>query len=1076
MPNNGYFRFPSIKNEKIVFVSDDDLWEVSTKGGVARRLTSNLGDVSRPTISPDGKYLAFTGVDEGHTEVYVMPSEGGRAKRITYLGSNCMTIGWTEDSKSIIFANNVGSPFLKYFRIYSVSVDGGQPEMLPTGPAMTISYGNKNKAVIGRNSVDAAKWKRYRGGTAGDIWIDTKGKGNFHRFITLKGNLTNPMWIGERIYFISDHEGYGNIYSANLDGEDLTRHTNHDDFFARNPSTDGNTIVYQAGGKIFTLDIVEDKSQEIEIELNSPQVQLNRKFVNPSQFLEDYSLHPKGHSVALTIRGKAITMANWEGPVSQHGTRNGVRYRLCRWLNDGERIVATSDEKGDERLVIFTVDGTKDVVKLDKIDIGLPLLMKISPKEDKVALSNNRHDVMIIDLKAKKRMYIERSEHGRIESIAWSPDGRWIAYDFPETPNTSCIKICNVKTGETHKVTTSDFTSYSPSFDPEGKFLYFLSNRELNPVYDTIYFDLNFPRSSKPYLITLQKDTPSPFIPVPRPPEAQSMLEKMQAKKAHEEQAESTKVEIDFDGIQNRILSFPVPIGNYGQIWGIIDKALFTNYPIQGSLEDENVESGSKGTLLAYDFEDYKTEDLINGVSSFKVSRDRKTLMYRTGRKLRAVRAGESAKESRKNLTPKEAGWIALNRVKVSVNPIQEWEQMFSEAWRLQRDHYWTEDMAQIDWKKVHKRYFPLVSTVSTRSEFSDIMWEVAGELGTSHAYEMGGDYRAFPRYSVGKLGADLNFDNKKNAWVVTHIPEGDCWDANSSSPLSQPGININVGDQIVKVDGIEVGKDVSPNEMLVNHAGGEIVLTVKSGRKVRNVTITTLRSETALRYREWVENNRKYVHKKTKGKVGYVHVPNMGPDGFAEFHRYYLTEVEKESLIVDVRFNGGGHVSQLLLEKLARKRLGYDSQRWAKAVTYPSHTVLGSIVALTNENAGSDGDIFSHCFKLMGLGTLIGTRTWGGVIGIWPRHGLVDGTVTTQPEFSFWFKDVHWGVENYGTDPDIVVDIAPQDYVKGNDPQLDKGIEEVLKSMKSPDYNPLRPDFTPRPILAAPKLPKNKK
>ncbi len=1076
MPDNGYFRFPSIRNEKIVFVSDDDLWEVSTKGGVARRLTSNLGDVSRPSISPDGKLLAFTGVDEGHTEVYVMPSEGGRAKRVTFLGSNCMTIGWTADSKSILFANNVGSPFLKYFRIYSVSIEGGQPKMLPTGPAMTISYGSKNKAVIGRNTVDAAKWKRYRGGTAGDIWIDTKGKGNYHRFITLKGNLTNPMWIGERIYFISDHEGYGNIYSANLDGEDLTRHTNHDDFFARNPSTDGNSIVYQAGGKIFSLDIATDKSQEIKIDLNSPQVQLNRKFVNSSQFLEDYSLHPKGHSVALTVRGKAITMANWEGPVSQHGTRNGVRYRLCRWLNDGERIVATSDEKGDERLVIFTVDGTKKPVKLDKIDIGLPLLIKISPKEDKIALSNNRHDVMIIDLKAKKKLYIERSEHGRVENIAWSPDGRWVAYDFPETPHTSCIKICDAKTGETHKVTTSDFTSYSPSFDPEGKYLYFLSNRELNPVYDTVYFDLNFPRSSKPYLITLQKDTPSPFIPVPRPPEAQSMLEKMQAKKAHEEQAESAKVEIDFDGIKNRILSFPVPIGNYGQIWGIIDKVLFTNYPIQGSLEDENAGSDSKGTLLSYDFEDYKTDNLISGVSSFKVSRDRKTLMYKTGRRLRAVRAGESVKEGRKNLTPKEAGWIALNRVKVSVTPIAEWEQMFSEAWRLQRDHYWTKDMAQINWKKVHERYFPLVSKVSTRSEFSDIMWEVAGELGTSHAYEMGGDYKGFPRYSVGKLGADLNFDSKKNAWVVAHIPEGDCWDAKSSSPLSQPGININVGDQIIKVDGIEVGKDVSPNEMLVNHAGGEIVLTVKSGRKVRNVTITTLRSETALRYREWVESNRKYVHEKSKGKVGYVHVPNMGPDGFAEFHRYYLTEVEKESLIVDVRFNGGGHVSQLLLEKLARKRLGYDEQRWAKAVTYPSHTVLGSIVALTNENAGSDGDIFSHCFKLMGLGTLIGTRTWGGVIGIWPRHGLVDGTVTTQPEFSFWFKDVHWGVENYGTDPDIVVDIAPQDYVKGKDPQLDKGIEEVLNSMKSPDYNPLRPEFTPRPNLAAPKLPKNKK
>jgi tricorn protease len=428
---------------------------------------------------------------------------------------------------------------------------------------------------------------------------------------------------------------------------------------------------------------------------------------------------------------------------------------------------------------------------------------------------------------------------------------------------------------------------------------------------------------------------------------------------------------------------------------------------------------------------------------------------------------------------------------------------MFREAWRLQRDHFWTEDMSQVDWQEVYRRYYPLIDRVTTRSEFSDIMWEMQGELGTSHAYEFGGDYRPAPRYHQGFLGADFEYDAQTDGYRIRHIVQGDPWSEQVDSPLRRIGVNVQVDDVLLAVDGQRLSRTVSPQQLLVNQANSEVQLTfaLKNGAptepasnaskpkskgkkkksdqpapelQTRTVLVKTLRSETRALYREWVEQNRRRVHEASGDRVGYVHVPDMSPFGYAEFHRYYLAESEYEGLIIDVRFNGGGNVSQLLLEKLARRRLGYDQPRYGQVMPYPFHSVLGPMVALTNEYAGSDGDVFCHAFKMMGLGPLIGKRTWGGVIGIWPRHSLVDGTTTTQPEFSSWFEDVGWEIENYGTMPDIEVDIKPQDYIAGQDTQLERGIKEILKFMEE---TPARiPDFGPAPSLALPKLPQVKK
>jgi len=447
------------------------------------------------------------------------------------------------------------------------------------------------------------------------------------------------------------------------------------------------------------------------------------------------------------------------------------------------------------------------------------------------------------------------------------------------------------------------------------------------------------------------------------------------------------------------------------------------------------------------------------------------------------IKAGEKP-ENNGNDCNRKTGWIDLERLKVSVLPSAEWRQMIREAWRLQRDQFWTPDMSLVDWVSIHNRYLPLVDRVSSRSEFSDLMWEMQGELGTSHAYEFGGDYRPEPKYHQGFLGADFKFDAEQNAWQINHIYRGDAWNPKAASPLLQSGVNVSEGDFLLAVNGRKLSQTTPPSMALVNLASQEVILTIQTSASQakqkgtspfesipRQVTVKTLASEFSLRYREWVENNRQYVHQATMGKVGYLHIPDMMGWGYAEFHRGFLSEADFQGLIVDVRFNRGGHVSSLLLEKLARRRIGYDHSRWGQIpIPYPVDSVQGPLVAITNEFAGSDGDIFSHGFKLMKLGPLIGKRTWGGVIGIDPRQSLVDGTVTTQPEYSFWFNDVGWGVENYGTDPDIDVEITPQDYRARVDTQLERAIQVILDLLvQNP---PLAPNFSNRPNLALPRLP----
>lgn len=1077
MNTTGYKRFPTIFDLKIVFVSEDDLWEVPASGGIARRLTSNSGDITNPYFSPDGKHIAFSGKEEGEKDVYVIPAEGGVNRRLTFIGSNTSVIGWSPDGKSILFSSDMTQPFVGRKEIYQVSIEGGLPEKLPYGIANNIAYGPNGGVLLGRNTLDPARWKRYKGGTAGVFWIDRKGNGKFEKFLErVKGNFASPLWVGDRIYFISDHEGIGKLYSCNTDGKNIRSHSENTEYYIRNATTDGKRIVYHAGAEIFLFDPSTNEERKIEIQYYSPQIQRQRKFIDARKYLEDYDLSPDGDFVTVTSRGKSYLFSNWEGPVSQIGMQHGVRHRLTQWLYDKDKIVTVSDENGTEAIEVHsTKEGNNKVKRLRNVNIGIAARLKPSPKELKVAVSNHRYELFIVNLEDETLTKVAKSKFERIEDFSFSPDGNWLVFSMPDAEFLSSIYLYNLQTKETSRITPQGFRDFQPVFDPDGRFIYFLSAREFNPVYDTSYFQLGFPLGVRPYLITLKKDTPSPFTPEYRRIfHSKNHAEKKGKQKKQKDSKVKLKVDIEVEGIEDRIIAFPLPEKNYFQIAAVKDGLVYSREPVKGALHHSFWEvHPSDESLDKFDFTTQKTEQIASKVANFKIAMNGKALMYRHDNKLFLMcdmfeenDFGDDHKEPHR-FSRCKSGWIDLSRVKVNLDPISEWRQMYAEAWRLQKEHYWTPDMSGIDWNAVYKRYLPLLDKVASRWEFSDLIWEMQGELGTSHAYEWGGDYKPVPDYKLGSLSADFMYDEKEKAYKITHIVKGDTWKVDS--PLRQPGIEINEGDYLIAINGEALNKTVTPASLLVNQAKNVVRLSIKSAAtgKVKSFDIKTVTNEKDGRYREWVENRRAYVHKKSGGKLGYVHIPDMGPGGFSEFHRYYIHEVNYKGLIVDLRDNGGGHVSQLLLEKLSRRQYGYGVPRYGSVGPYPCHSVAGPIVAVTDEYAGSDGDIFSHNFKQMKLGVLVGKRTWGGVIGISPRLALADGTLTSQPEYATYMKDVGWKVENYGTDPDVEVDIAPQDYVKGKDTQLDKAIEIALDQLKKKPVE--LPDFKNRPKLPLP-------
>ncbi|MEV2249584.1 S41 family peptidase [Streptomyces sp. NPDC050147] len=1061
-----YLRFPHLRGELVAFTAEDDVWVAPLDGGRAWRVSADNMPVSHPRISPDGTTVAWTSTRDGSPEVHVAPVDGGPSTRLTYWGSSRTSVrGWTPDGR-VLAVSTSGQASLRRSWARAVPLDGGPADTLPYGVVGDIAYGPRDGQVLllsapmGR---EAAWWKRYRGGTAGKLWIrcgdaDEEGgeEGGEVRFVRvheeLDGNIEYPLWVGERVAFLSDHEGVGAVYSSLPDGSDLRRHTGVDGFYARHAATDGARVVYASAGELWLLDdLVDAAPRRIDVRLGGQRADLQPYPVSAARWFGAAAPDHTGRGSAVSVRGGVHWVTHREGPARALAAEHGVRARLPRTFRvDGEEhVVWVTDAEGDDALQFAPATGLAPGATPRRIaagQLGRVLALAMAPDGSRAAIASHDGRVLLVERESGEVREVDRGEHGDATGLVFSPDSAWLAWSHPGPSPLRQLKLANTADLAVSEATPLRFRDYAPAFTLDGKHLAFLSARSFDPVYDEHVFDLAFVGGSRPHLITLAATTPSPFGPQRhgRPFEAPDKDETPDS-----EGSPATRV--DLDGLADRIVPFPVEAARYSTLRAAKDGVLWLRHPVRGVLGASRAtpsDPDPRTELERYDLVQQRIEELASDADHFAVSGDGKRVLLWADGKLKVVpsdRRASGDESSDSNIT------VDLTRVRQTVDPAAEWRQMYDEAGRLMRDNFWRPDLGGVDWAGVLDRYRPVLDRVATHDDLVDLLWEVAGELGTSHAYVMGGGTPGSPAARQGLLGADIS-RGADGAWRIDRILPSETSDPAARSPLAAPGVAVRAGDALLAVAGRPVDPVVGPGPLLVGTAGKPVELTVSpaGGGDPRHAVVVPVDDEEPLRYHAWVADRRAYVHERSGGRLGYLHVPDMQAPGWAQIHRDLRVEVARDGLVVDVRENRGGHTSQLVVEKLARRIVGWDLPRGRQPVSYPADAPRGPVVAVANEFSGSDGDIVNAAIKALGIGPVVGTRTWGGVIGIDSRYRLVDGTLVTQPKYAFWLEGYGWGVENYGVDPDVEVVTAPEDYATGRDPQLDEAIRLALTSLET--------------------------
>lgn len=1060
---------PDVSDTQITFVYGNDLWVAPKSGGTAHQLTSPEGPESYPKFSPNGSMIAFTANYHGNSDVYVINANGGVPKRLTYHGMFDRVLGWTSDGSAVLFASSRESGRQRYNQFYTIPVAGGMPTKLavPYGEFASFSPDGSKIAYTDRSRVNR-NWKRYRGGTAPDIHVF-----DFNTYAT--ENITNnsandelPMWKGEAIYYMSDNgpNKRNNLWKYDLSAKTNTQLTNFDEYDITFPSIGGSDIIFEAGGELHLYNLASGSTTEVNIQIISDQKGLIAEQKNVASFLQSASISPDGNRVVAQARGELFNLPATEGFVANLTASSGIAEREPSWSPDGKTIAYWSDASGEYQLMLYDVEGKNAPKTITSFKNGFHYSIFWSPDSKKIVSIDQSMSISLIDVNSG---VITKADQGKYMfegalrgfNVTWSPDSKWFAYARgTENPATSAIFVYNTEDKKMSQLTSGYYTDTNPAFSTDGKYLFFATNRTFSPLYSDLDNTFIYPNTTGIAVGTLSKSEKSLLslkndaVEIDDKDDDKDEKSDKSSKNKDEDASskkEVVKTSIDIDGFENRIELLDIPSGNLGNLVAVEDKLLFSRFPNSGSPED------TEPSIDYYDLKERELKTIIQGADDFSVSADGKKIMVLQKEKLAVLEIKEDQKIDKT---------VPTQSMSMTVIPQEEWKQIFNDVWRFERDYFYDPNMHGVDWNEMKIRYGKLIDQSNSRDDVNIVIGDLIAELNASHTYNGGGDIAEAKSMNVGYLGADVQIEN--GYYRIVKIIAGAPWDAEVRSPLVKPGIDIKEGDYLLAVNGQPI--DISrPIFAAFQGLANEVVeITVNGSPSLdgaKKMMIKPLESETRLRHLAWIEGNRQRVDKMTDGRIGYIYVRSTGVDGQNELIRQFYAQMNKEGLIIDERFNSGGQIPDRFIELLDRKPLAFWAVRDGKDWAWPPSGNFGAKVMLINGFSGSGGDAFPDYFRKRDLGPLIGTRTWGGLIGISGAPNLIDNGSITVPTFRMYDPDGKWFKEGHGVDPDIEVVEDFQKLAKGEDAQLDRAISEVLKLLNSNSSfkKPARPAYEVR-------------
>ncbi len=1045
-------RFPDINNNLIAFVYAGDIWTVNSNGGDAKRLTSHPGIELFPKISPDGKWIAFSAEYSGSRQIWVMPSEGGTARQLTFYNSvgvmpprggfDNVVLDWTPDSKNILFRANRTTFGERNGKYYTVSINGGmeEPLQIVNGGFATFS---PDGSQICFTPVDREfrSWKRYKGGRATELWIYNLNNNSSKQITNWVGTDQWPTWYGDNIYYASDQDTRLNIHSYNVKTNEDVQITNHSEFDVMWPSGSNGKLVYENGGYLYVLDLNNGESNKINVTINYDNPNLQPYFKNVKDFIGSFALSPNAKRALFEARGDIFSVPTENGEIINLTNTQGIREISPVWSPDGKEIAFFSDKTGEYELYLLENKEGSKPRQITKNSSAWKNSAEWSPKNTHLIYSDRTMTLWLVDISTGKETKIDKASSEEIRDYSFSPDGEWVAYSKSSPNYQSALWLYQISTGKKHQITDASFSDGNPIFSTDGKFLFFLSNRDFNLTFSSFEFDYLYNNATRIYAIPLLNDgTKLAHYKNDKELYGKEMSEANDIKESNK--TSEIKVEIDIDGIQNRIESLPVNSGNY-RILGAVEEGLLYS-------------SGNK--IMRYNIEEEKTEDILDGTGFALLSADGKSFIYRLN--------GDYAIAKNQPGQKAETGKLNLDKLMMKLDPVKEWQQIYDDAFRIFRDYFYVNNLHGVDWNGIKKTYSSLLPYVPSRFDLDYILNEIVSETNTGHSYIDWGDIAEVQRINGGLLGAELESDPSVKRYKITKIYQGENWNEDRRSPLTESGIFINEGDYIISINGEELTTEKNPYEMLENLGDRYVELSVNdkpntSGARTYN--IKTITSEHELRYMDWVTERRNLVDKLSNGRIGYIHVPNTSFEGNIELFKGMLTYNDKEALIIDDRYNGGGFIPDRMIDLLNRRTLVY----WHRnnidlPMKSPGIAHDGPKVMLINGYSSSGGDAFPYFFRKTGEGKLIGTRTWGGLVGISGNARLVDGGYISVPMFGVYDETGKWIIEGVGVYPDIEVIDRPEELAKGNDPSIEKAVEVLLEELK----------ITPRKEITAPTPP----